>query len=136
MKVSNESIIIHQAGMTLDEMRAEVAALTAETQADYREWLATRPDSVQAVAAKVDIWQIYQIRDGAPYGTTGPGTLGFAIGFTENGQVIFDAHILRVDLRNCRQTPEQVRAVDMPLRVRVAPEWLERFVCTEQEAEA
>ena len=117
--------IIHQIGLTLAELHEEAASISDERRESYAVWLTTRPEVVQELARQIDIFLVYRVKDGAPYGTTGPGTVGCVVGFQEDGRVVFDAHILTVDLDVCRQTAAQIRAVKGPIRVNVAPEWLE-----------
>lgn len=53
---------------------------------EFEEWLKTRPESVQMLAADYPPgW--YRIRDGAPYGISCPGTVVQLYSYTEDGQV-------------------------------------------------
>ena len=73
--------------LTDAEIKALVAQYDDEAQAEFETWLATRPESVQALGAKYPPSIPYRVRDGAPYGGSAPGCIVAVFSYYEDGTV-------------------------------------------------
>lgn len=114
---------------TRAELHAKSGSITDEQRATQAEWVLTRPQVVQDAAKKIDVFKPQRIKKGAPYVTTGPGTVGFVHGFSETPQgvlVTFVATELVFDDREMSPSMfEKTLGLDAPVQVRVGIEWLE-----------
>lgn len=81
-------------GLTLDELHEGAAQAKAHGPDELNEWLKGRPASVARVIGECPPWNVYRVKEGAPYRITGPGSIGPVLGATEDGEAIFVGHIL------------------------------------------
>ena len=96
-----------------------------------KEWIDTRPPPIREMVLSHPDYQVYRVKEGAPYSGTHPGCIGVVMAYTE-----------RTEGRPgwCAIKFGMIRAAEnrpyMPIFAHVDPEWLEPVPIEELEEQA
>ena len=104
--------------LTDEEIAQMASEYTDEDRAEFLAWLATRPESVQALGAKYPPSIPYRVRDGAPYGGSAPGCIVAVFSYYEDGTL--SVVVVRPSTITSAMLAEHTR-------FQMDPEWLEPY---------
>lgn len=103
-----------QPNLTIEEIEKDVLDMTSNKE-ELEEWIASRPPLVQEAAKKFLPWNLYRVKEGAPYKYTVAGSIVAVYKFTEDedGSVGVWFRVLRSPLGYAG------------IHAEIDPEWLE-----------
>lgn len=101
--------------MSREELHAQATEAINFDKTMYHEWLKTRPEIVQKALHNIDPYSVY--RCVSDHTITGIGTIGVITGATEEGQLIFEAHVIYFSSRCDEQKKSMAHNLKGPIRV-------------------
>ena len=89
-----------QPDMTIEEIEADIRQLRSPPVMDQmEEWIASRPPAVREMARKFPHYQLYRVKENAPYRFTVAGSIVGILKFTETSEGVEPwFHVLRSPL--------------------------------------
>lgn len=96
-----------------------------------KEWLESRPPEIRKLVESHPDYQVYRVKDGAPYGGTHPGCIGIVMAYTEQTEGRPGWYAIKFGMLRAADNGQYI-----PIYAHVDAEWLEPVPMEELERNA